>query len=201
MNAGTDALKYQALTQQEIPAAAKLCAQAMLHNPIHIKVFGADEQRRLQRLQYFFPALLAYVYKKGQLEGAFDGQRLVGVMGALPPHHCTPTVPDGMRMLPSILRANNPIGWYRIAIWLGTWARLDPTEGHWHLGPLAVDRDYRRQGIGSRLFTQSLDKNDGFPFYLETDMLRNVQLYERYGFEVTATPTILKTPCWIMRRH
>src|SRR5690625_6984305 len=154
----------------------------MLHNPIHIKVFGADEQRRLQRLQYFFLALLAYVYKKGQLEGAFDGQRLVGVMGALPPHHCTPTVLDGMRMVPSILRANNPIGWYRIAIWLGTWARLDATEGHWHLGPLAVGRYYRRQGIGSRLCTQSLYKNDGFHFYLDTDMWRTVLLNVSYCF-------------------
>ncbi|HLR29345.1 MAG TPA: GNAT family N-acetyltransferase [Paenalcaligenes sp.] len=201
MNADTCSLDFRALDSDDIQIAAALCAQAMLHNPLHVKVFGAQDELRLRRLQRFFPALLSYVYRKGQLEGAFDGSRLVGVMGVLPPHRCTPSMLDGMRMLPTMLYANSMAGWWRLAVWLGTWARLDPTEGHWHLGPLAVDADYRRRGIGSRLFTQALNDPSDYPFYLETDLLRNVQLYERYGFQVTATPTILKTPCWIMRKN
>lgn len=201
MNADTCSLDFRALDSDDIQIAAALCAQAMLHNPLHVKVFGAQDELRLCRLQRFFPALLSYVYRKGQLEGAFDGSRLVGVMGVLPPHRCTPSMLDGMRMLPTMLYANSMAGWWRLAVWLGTWARLDPTEGHWHLGPLAVDADYRRRGIGSRLFTQALNDPSDYPFYLETDLLRNVQLYERYGFQVTATPTILKTPCWIMRKN
>lgn len=201
MNVDTCSLDFRALDSDDIQIAAALCAQAMLHNPLHVKVFGAQDELRLRRLQRFFPALLSYVYRKGQLEGAFDGSRLVGVMGVLPPHRCTPSMLDGMRMLPTMLYANSMAGWWRLAVWLGTWARLDPTEGHWHLGPLAVDADYRRRGIGSRLFTQALNDPSDYPFYLETDLLRNVQLYERYGFQVTATPTILKTPCWIMRKN
>lgn len=201
MNADTCSLDFRALDSDDIQIAAALCAQAMLHNPLHVKVFGAQDELRLRRLQRFFPALLSYVYRKGQLEGAFDGSRLVGVMGVLPPHRCTPSMLDGMRMLPTMLYANSMAGWWRLAVWLGTWAKLDPTEGHWHLGPLAVDADYRRRGIGSRLFTQALNDPSDYPFYLETDLLRNVQLYERYGFQVTATPTILKTPCWVMRKN
>src|SRR5699024_4469793 len=123
-------MRYQALTQQDITTAAALCAQAMLHNPIHIKVFGAQDELRLSRLQRFFPALLGYVFRKGQLEGAFDGPRLVGVMGVLPPHRCTPSILDGMRMLPAMMCDNGMTRWWRLAVWMGTWSGCVRKEGN-----------------------------------------------------------------------
>lgn len=194
-------MKLKALTKKDLSAAALLCAESMLDNPLHIQVFGSVKELRLRRLSRFFPGLLTYVYKKGQLEGAFVEGRLVGVMGVLPPECCMPSAFEGLQLLPAMMRSNSVLGWWRLAMWLGTWAKLDPKEAHWHLGPLAVHPEYRRQGIGSALFTQALSKPQGYPFYLETDLLRNVQLYEQFGFEVVASPNILNTPSWLMMKN
>ena len=70
--------------------------------------------------------------------------------------------------------------------WLGAWARHDPEERHWHLGPVAVDEGLQRMGVGSLLmevFRAQMDAA-GEEAYLETDRPGNVRFYERFGFEV-----------------
>ena len=191
-------IEIRTLKPQEHNAAARLCAQAMLDNPIHCAVFGQDQTVRLRRLQYFFPGMLAYVGRKGRLYGAFIDEQMVGVFGVLPPGQCRPTVADALRLLPALLRSNSILGWLRSMIWLGTWAKIDPRAPHWHLGPLVVDRHWQGQGIGSRLlrFVCSIDGER--PFYLETDKESNVRLYKRFGFTTTGTPEILGVPGWVM---
>lgn len=98
------------------------------------------------------------------------------------------------------LISNSPIGIVRLAIWLGTWARIDPATPHWHLGPLAVDSAWQGQGIGTQLMEFACNKAVNDYLYLETDKLSNVQLYEKFGFVTIATPTILATPSWVMGR-
>lgn len=194
----TPSLKIRLLKPKEQATAAVICAVAMRDNPIHIRVFGVDQQQRLRRLKRFFPGMLAYVARKGRLYGAFKGQQLVGVFGALAPSQCRPSLFDVIRLLPSILSSNSVIGWLRLALWLGTWARLDPKTPHWHLGPLAVDPAWQRQGIGTQLLENFFRTTTGYPFYLETDKSINVQLYEKLGFSITACPVILNIKSWVM---
>ena len=105
----------------------------MRDNPLHIKVFGQTEEKRQRRLQRFFPGRLAYVARKGCLYGAFVAQRLVGVLGVLAPGHCSPSLMDMMRLLPSMVFSNSLLGQLRLAIWLGSWAKLHPVAriGTW----------------------------------------------------------------------
>jgi len=191
-------IQIKILKENDLRAAATICAHAMLNNPIHIRVFGQNENQRLRRLKHFFPGMLAYVYRKGHIYAAFVEQQMVGVFGFLPPKRCQPSIIDAVRLLPSILRSNHLIGLVRVAIWLSTWAKLDPKEPHWHLGPLAVDPQWQQLGIGTQLFSLVYRKNDGIPLYLETDTLNNAQYYEKFGFSTVNKPTILGQPCWIM---
>lgn len=172
----------------------------MNDNPIHVRVFGSEPTRRLRRLRRFFAGMLSYVYRKGYLYGAFVDQRLVGVIGMLPPGLCKLSLYDLLRLSPSLLFSNSPIGTIRLAVWLGTWARIDPATPHWHLGPLAIDPAWQQQGIGTQMFEFVCNKGSGNSLYLETDKLSNVRLYERFGFTTLDTPRILNVPSWVMMR-
>lgn len=188
------------LGKNDLIAAANLCAAAMNDNPIHIRIFGEPSELRQRRHGRFFPCLIRYLHRKGQLYGAFVDDTLVGVMGMLPPKHCKPSLTDLLRMMPVLLSSTHPIGTVRLAIWLSTWAKLDPPMPHWHLGPLATAPAWQHQGIGTQLLELALKTGSGDNHYLETDKLSNVGFYERFGFSVLAQPSILATPSWVMMR-
>lgn len=189
------------LDAQHLPAAAELCAYAMRDNPLHVRVFGQPDLPRVRRLIRLFKGLLAYVHRKGTLFAAYNGRELIGVIGLLPPAHCKPSLGDMPGLLPALLAsAKTPAGLTRLAVWLGTWARIDPAEPHWHLGPLAVKPEWQGLGIGTGLTEHALHLSRGERVYLETDKPVNVMFYKRFGFSVRATPEILSTPSWVMMR-
>lgn len=188
------------LNQNDVLAATEICAQAMLDNPIHVRVFGAAATVRERRLKRFFPGLLAYVLRKGDLFGAFAGDKLIGVLGMLPPTQCQPSLRDLWRLLPRLLTSTQPLGTLRLIRWLMQWATIDPATPHWHLGPLAVAPAWQQQGVGTYLIELACDKGAGDDLYLETDKLSNVELYTRFGFQTLATPSVLATPSWVMMR-
>ena len=197
----TNNYAIQALSKNDLAQATEICAEAMLDNPLHIKVFGADTRLRARRLKRFFAGMLAYIQRKDSLYGVFVDGRLIGVLGMLPPKRCKPSLADSLRLLPTLLGSNSPIGTLRLAIWLTTWANIDPATPHWHLGPLAVAPAWQRQGIGSRLLEYACSKGNDDSLYLETDKLSNVELYQRFGFTTLAAPTILGCISWVMLRH
>ncbi len=188
------------LGQDHLLAAADICAEAMNDNPIHIQIFSASPELRQRRLRRFFTGLLAFVLRKGGLYGAFSDGILIGVLGMLPPKNCKPSPRDLLQLTPTLLACNSLVGLFRMAIWLGTWARIDPSTPHWHIGPLAVAASWQRRGIGTQLMQYACRQGSGHSLYLETDKLTNVTFYERFGFSVLATPSILATPSWTMMR-
>ncbi len=197
----TNNYAIQALSKNDLAEAAEICAEAMLDNPLHIKVFGTDTRLRARRLKRFFAGMLTYIQRKDSLYGVFVDGRLIGVLGMLPPRRCKPSLVDSLRLLATLLSSNSPIGTLRLAIWLTTWANIDPATPHWHLGPLAVAPAWQRQGIGSRLLEYACSKGNDDSLYLETDKLSNVELYQRFGFTTLAAPTILGSISWVMLRH
>lgn len=188
------------LDKSDLLKAAEICADAMNDNPIHIKVFGVEPALRKRRLKRFFPGMLAYVYRKGSLYGAFINNTMIGVLGMLPPGHCKPSFTDLVRLLPTLLTSNSTSGTMRLAIWLSSWAKIDPATPHWHLGPLSVAPTWQHRGVGTTMIEYAASKCTGAALYLETDKLSNVELYERFGFSIQATPSILGIPSWVMMR-
>jgi hypothetical protein len=62
------------------------------------------------------------------------------------PGFCQPGTIEKSRVLPAAV-IGNPISTpFRILSWVGEWARRDPSEPHWHLGPVAVEPELQGQG-------------------------------------------------------
>jgi ribosomal protein S18 acetylase RimI-like enzyme len=58
------------------------------------------------------------------------------------------------------------------------------SDTHWYLQLLGVDPEYQGQGFASRLLRGMLTRIDeeGLPCYLETELAKNVPIYEHFGF-------------------
>ena len=69
----------------------------------------------------------------------------------------------------------------------------DPHQPHWHIGPVGVRPELQGHGIGRSLlesFLAEIDEEEEAAF-LETDVDRNVILYEKVGFTVTSRQEIV----------
>ena len=83
-------------------------------------------------------------------------------------------------------------------------ADYHPHEPHWYLPMIGVDPGHQGKGLGSRLLSHALERVDAdrLPAFLESSNIRNVPLYERYGFEVMAVvDTGLTPPLYPMLRR
>ncbi len=187
---------------EELGRAADLVARGMRDNPLHVAAFGEDVARRERRLGAMMSAVLPMVAAKGVLLGAYRGGTLVGVTGLVEPGLCQPSPSESLRLLPRIVTRVGPAGLLRMGTWLGTWSKHDLGEPHWHLGPVAVDRDVQRQGIGGTLLAAACARMDrqGSLLYLETDKTVNVEFYRKHGFETIGEDLVLGIPNWFMKR-
>jgi GNAT superfamily N-acetyltransferase len=190
------------LLVSEIGEGAAVLSRGMRDNPIHRRVFGSNPEHREAALRRLFTVLLAQDQRKGAVLGAFSSGILVGVCAMVPPGRCQPLLRERMTLLGALARDNSPGSVLAAILWSSCWGRQDLPAPHWHLGPLGVEHDRRRQGIGSALlgaFGEHVDSNHGLA-YLETDGRDNIEFYERFGFRVTGESTVLGVPCWFMVR-
>jgi ribosomal protein S18 acetylase RimI-like enzyme len=200
---GLSGFVLRELQRHEVSLAAQLLGRGMCDNPMNVRAFGIEHREpRSRALARFFLPILEGLYERGEIVGAFDNARLLGVSVAARPRHCQPRTKEKLRVLPTIV-FGNPIGTpVRVLKWVGEWARRDPTEPHWHLGPIAVDWGLQGRGIGSALLTRfcaDMDDKDALS-YLETDKSANVGFYQRFGFSVIAKAEVLGITNWFMSR-
>jgi catechol 2,3-dioxygenase-like lactoylglutathione lyase family enzyme/ribosomal protein S18 acetylase RimI-like enzyme len=190
------------LTPAELPQAAAVLGRGMRDNPLHVRAFGDDPARREASLTRFFLPVLKCVPRKGAVLGAYRGGALVGVCALVEPGRCQPTLVEKLKIVPVVLAADGRKTVGSIIRWTGDWAKHDPREAHWHLGPVAVDRAAQGQGIGGALlaaFCRRMDERKALA-YLETDTTENVGFYARYGFTVVGEEQVLGVPNWYMTR-
>jgi ribosomal protein S18 acetylase RimI-like enzyme len=190
------------LAEADLPAAVGIVARGMRDNPLHISALGNDADRRTKSLIGMFTVALPLVLSKGVVLGAFDGDTLVGIAGVIAPGRCQPTFSEKLTVTPRIIPAVRADVATRVLRWLDTWARHDPRQPHWHLGPVAVDAHLQRTGIGTLLMNEYCSRIDAAHGigYLETDKASNVTFYEKFGFETMASAPVLDTPNWFMKR-
>lgn len=191
-------MKIRQLNIVELEVAAGLLAQAMLHNPVHLAVFGANIRLRQQRLYKFFQIILPLIFETGVLAGAFQNDKLVGVLGWIKPYGCKFTIGTQTRLIAKIFFSYQPYCSFRLLWWLWRWRINDCKKPHLHIGPLAVAEEYRKQGIAAALLQQVLSMPQ--PAWLETDLLANVNYYKKYGFKVIQQVNIFGTKTWLCLR-
>ena len=194
-------VELRELGAADLEEAAAVVGRGMRDNPLHVRTFGEDDQRRETVLVRFFLPVLRQYLAKGTILGAYRDGRLAGVCAMLPPGRCQPTASEKLRLAPSVLRAA-PHALLKVLHWTRAWSRRDPGRAHWHLGPVAVDRDLQGTGIGTALLVEFCRRVDerGATAYLETDKAKNVTFYERYDFETKAQSMVLGVPNWFMIR-
>jgi ribosomal protein S18 acetylase RimI-like enzyme len=195
-------LDLRELEIDELWEGARLLGRGMRDNPNNVRTFGADGARRERALARMFLPMLRRARTKGKAFGAFDEAKIVGVYVMSAPGRCQLNGCEKIRHSPSSLLGNSLLTPLRVLRWTNQWARRDPKEPHWHIGPLAVDAHLWSHGIGSAMMNAFCTQMDasGMLSYLETDKAENVGFYQRFRFRVVSEGNVLGVPNWFMAR-
>lgn len=173
------------MEHNDIQASANLLSHAMLNNPLHIAIFqGHGEKERIEientflKLFHEKPGIVFLAKAQGQLIGVMRMNSCVGKKAAEESQALADTQDFKSRQ----------------AFWRNEWAKRDPQEQHWHLGPIGVLPSHRGMGVGSRLMARFCSEVDrcSATAYLETDLDINVRFYEKFGFTVQSTSSIFE---------
>jgi len=187
----------------ELDDAVRVVSDGMRNNPTNIRAFSIeDADQRARSLARFFTPLLRGLYKRGVVMGAFCDKALVGVCGMAQPGSCQPTWFEKIEVLSPMVVSRSMGTVIRVMRWAGEWARRDPRNPHWHLGPVAVEPHFQGKGIGGAMlsaFCERMDQEYTLS-YLETDKLENVGFYERFGFRIIEEGAVLGVRSWFMSR-
>jgi len=177
----------------DLQESARVLSVAMLNNPLHDAVFqGQGEKERLEIEKMFNDLFL-------QLPGivflAKEKQNIIGVM-RMKSCQGSKATDD-----PKEKKDENDIGW-RKSVWHTEWARRDPLEQHWHLGPIGVLPSHQGSGIGSLLMERFCREVDACSAkaYLETEGDKNVRFYKKFGFEIISKSIIFNVENRYMER-
>ena len=168
---------------KDIRESAKVLSVAMLNAPVHVAVFlGQGEKERLEIEKMFYEL---FIESPGIVFLAKEKQNIIGVMRMI---SCQGSKGTDVPKEPN---DENDITW-RKSVWHGEWEHRDPLTQHWHLGPIGVLPSYQGQGIGSMLLERFCKEVDACQAqaYLETDLDKNVRLYEKFGFKLIAETEI-----------
>jgi ribosomal protein S18 acetylase RimI-like enzyme len=182
------------LQKSNISEASRVLSEAMLKVPIHMAIFRGQGEKERQIIEKMFFELLTDL--PGITFLARINRQLVGVMRM---KSC-----DGSKISNAHVptEAINTLDG-RVSHWRNEWARRDPSNQHWHLGPVGVLPSYQGQGIGTkllRLFCKEVDACSA-PAYLETDSDKNVRFYKRFGFQVVSETDIFDVKNYFMWRN
>ena len=183
-------MKVRRMLPADMASACEVIGKAFEDNPNTLTVAHGNRQRaRLMMQATVRAAKLGRKYSHVLV--AEDQKRIVGVLNAAEWPRCQLGTGEKLKVAPTMVRV---AGWGlpRLLKLLGAWAQQDPQERHWHLGPIGVCPELQGRGIGKALLTSFLETVDeqGSPAYLETDVDRNVVLYEKFGFRVVAQAEI-----------
>ena len=170
-------LNISFLEKSDISEAARVLGEAMLKVPLHIAVFQGHGEKEREVIEEMFYELLSDL--PGITFLAQINRQIVGVMRM---NTCNGSQVNNEHAKTGDI---NDLDW-RKSYWQNEWARHDPTDQHWHLGPVGVLPSYQGKGIGTKLLSRFCQEVDAClsPAYLETDSDKNVRFYERFGFEV-----------------
>lgn len=169
---------------RDIPAVARLFGEAFVDDAMLRWPFPPDAG--VEEITALFAIVLDVYYPLGVVWVMDD---LSGAAVWLPPDQAEhflelerPTR-DLIRQLTDDGGARYDVFWD----WLGAHV---PDEPCWFLDIVAVDAGARGQGHGRRLIDHGLARahGDGLPAFLETSVIGNVALYERFGFHVVDAP-------------
>ena len=165
------------MEKSNISEASRVLSEAMLRVPLHVAVLQGHGEKERKIIEKMFFELLSDL--PGITFLARMNRQIVGVMRM---KSC-----NGSKVSNEHAQSGDVtnLDW-RKSHWLNEWARRDPLNQHWHLGPVGVLPSHQGKGIGTKLLSRFCKEVDAClaPAYLETDTDKNVRFYEQFGFQV-----------------
>ena len=182
------------LEKSNISEASRILSEAMLKVPNHIAIFQGQGEKERQIIEKMFFELLSDL--PGITFLAWINKRIVGVMRM---KSCAGSKVSNEHAQTEEV---NNLDW-RKSHWHNEWARRDPLNQHWHLGPVGVLPSHQGKGIGTKLLSCFCKEVDAClaSAYLETDSDKNVRFYGRFGFQVVEETEIFDVKNSYMWRH
>lgn len=193
-------------TEEDIPAAAALCAAAFDIDPGFSWVAPTGDKKKPFLNRLFRENLAMDLERGARGVSAVNGEQLAGVMLWFPPGAPKPTTADWVRRLPRL----TPLLAHPLSCWRGlslqraietAFPQKEKNLAYFKL--LAVSPKYHGQGVGSALLDLAIQDTarNGLSLYLETATEKNAAFYAKRGFtdigriEGRGRPTL-----WKMRR-
>jgi GNAT superfamily N-acetyltransferase len=170
-------------TRADLPRLAEVLAEAFEEDP-PMRWFLPDESKRAYQIRRQFTLFLQIVHLRNDATYTTDG--VLGGALWVPPGRYPPPVGAQLRVLPGLIRIYGR-SFARVAEGVRVMESKHPSERHFYLDSLGVERTARGKGIGSALMKPVLDRcdTDRVPAYLNAGSARSRDLYLRHGFEVT----------------
>jgi ribosomal protein S18 acetylase RimI-like enzyme len=179
------------MTAEDMDAACQVIGLAFADNPNTLAVVRGD-RAKAQRVMQTAGRVAKLGRRYSHVLVAERGSRLAGALNAAPWPHCQLRAGEKLKTAPSMMRVMGSALPRQLQL-IGAWAKQDPRQPHWHIGPIGVHPEFQGHGVGKALLGSFLEMVDGqrSPAYLETDVDRNVSLYEKFGFTVMARQEII----------
>ncbi|GGE68502.1 GNAT family N-acetyltransferase [Priestia taiwanensis] len=174
--------------EQDFEACSDVLEQAFVHDPLFHYLFDGRSNGRIKK---FFRFALAYTNVREQLViGQKSGEVIQGVA-------CIerPSSPTNISMQVKVLRLFLAFAFQmkwsaflKINHYMKTTSKRRPKEAHYYLGCIGVNPNEQGKGIGRNLLEvihRMVDEDStAAGIGLDTENLRNVSLYEKFGYEV-----------------
>lgn len=192
----------------ELPAAARVLAEAFQTDPLYSFVAPDAEQRR-RWLPIMKREVLRLTQPLGHNYVAADEDRLLGVLGLTPPGCWPPPIWRQVRLSLTVVLLPTPTcpslpELLPLRRYASVFDEIHLREPHWYIDVIGVAPSEQGRGVGKHLMQRALDLADGskHPVWLETQTEANVGYYESFGFQVAATrqPVPGGPPTWGMVR-
>jgi ribosomal protein S18 acetylase RimI-like enzyme len=188
-------------SKEDAKAIKELFKKVFYDDPL-MTWFLLQDHRRESALEVFYDFTVnAYGLPHGLCWVTAD---VSGAALWIPPGKWELSLVKQFSMIGVIVRS---FGWRNLLLKFSERQKIDnchPREPHYYLAGLGVSEELRGQGIGSALIKPMLDRSDaeGLGCYLETNLERNLNFYQRHGFTVTQQLSIGpgKLPVWTMWR-
>jgi ribosomal protein S18 acetylase RimI-like enzyme len=179
------------MTRADMAAVCEVIGVAFADNPSTLANVHGDRTRARQVMQ---DAVRVAKFGRPWSHAlvAVQGDTIAGALNAAEWPHCQMGMVEKIKTAPTmarIMKSSLP----RALTMMSKREARDPREPHWHIGPIGVRPQLQGRGVGKALLSAFLTAIDevSAPAFLETDVDRNVELYESFGFVVTSQEDIV----------
>jgi len=194
------------LQKTDIKKAGEVLADAFKEDPIWTKFFK-ENRIEAQKANYLFGSPILFALKYGKAYGS--SSNLEGIAAWFPDSTADMTM---WRMIRSgAFRYGSKLGMKATIEMAKTFRPIEKDRkekmkntSYIYILIIGVKQEYQKQGFGGKILRAIFEEADktSIPIYLETNTLKNVQMYEKYGFKVLNEIILprLDLPMWEMKR-